>query len=279
MFFLPFFLILSIPNSNTCFFNHQPHLMGIFQDIYRKLVFFVGDIKKLNSFPWVTWATHEHLIDYDEVLEVLPLIQYGDVGLHRDIGYLSNVAIPGFMKHAWLHTEDGIEKPQIVEAISEGVVKRNAIYPIFSDYTIILSPKEVTDKERGGACIKANQIVGVKYDVNFKFDIEAELKYYTGRDTEGATRDLKQAETYIKHYDAAFSCTEVVSYSWWHKREQLRLFRKKARGKEVILADDFINGGWEIKWMSRSVTPDAARKLKLHEEGIGMIEEYRSRHP
>ena len=115
--------------------------MSYFEDLWRELVFFVGDIRRLHSFPYVTWAIHEHQIDYDEVLEVLPLIKYGDIGIHRDSGYLSNIAIPGFMKHGWIHADDGIVNPKIVEAISEGVVMRSSIYPIFSDYTIILSPK------------------------------------------------------------------------------------------------------------------------------------------
>ena len=242
--------------------------------VWRKIVFFVGDIRSLHSFPWFTWALHHHEIDYDEVLEVLPLIQYGDVGIHRDKGYLSNIAIPGFMKHGWLHVNDGVERPHIIEAISEGVIDRNAMYPIFSDFTIILTPNGVTDKERKGACKKAKGVIGEKYDVNFKFDIEKELLYYQGKNTEDAKHDLEIGQVNLQQFDGAFSCTELVSYAWWHKREDLRLYRKKSRGKSVILADDFLNGGWSIKWASRSVTVENARNFGLHEEGIEMIERY-----
>lgn len=242
--------------------------------IYKNTIFFVGDIRKLHSFPWVTWAKHEHNVNYDEILEILPTIKYGDIGIHRDNGYLSNVFIPGFMKHAWIHVEDGVESPQIVESISEGVIQRNAIYPLFSDFSIILSPKDATDEERKGACRKAKKVIGAEYDVDFKFDIEEELTHYKGNDKGSAIKSLQISEKHIKKHNYSFSCTETVSYAWWHKRDDLRLYRKRRRGKKVIIADDFINRGWNIKWLSASVTADAARKYKLHEEGLDMISDY-----
>lgn len=248
--------------------------MITFNLLWRKAVFFVGDIRRLHKFPWVTWSVHHHEVNYDEILEVLPLIKYGDVGIHRDKGYLSNWAIPGFMKHGWIHVNEGLEVPRIIEAISEGVIERNAIYPMFSDFTIILTPKDVTEKERKGACKKAKGVIGEKYDVNFKFDIEEELQYYTGEHKEDARHDLEVGKENLKRYDGAFSCTELVSYAWWHKREDLGLYRKQSRGKSVILADDFLNGDWRIKWMSKSVTVEDAHKMGLHEEGLEMIKMY-----
>jgi len=246
----------------------------MFDDFYRKAVFFVGDVRRLSHFPWFTWSVREHQVDFGEVLEALPVIQYGDVGLHRDSGYLSNLAIPGFMKHAWLHTDDGIENPLIVEAISDGVVYRNAIYPMYSDYTIILRPKGVGYKERRGACRKAKSIVGTRYDYKFEFNIEEELRHYQGTNPDSAMCDLYSASKYMSDYDHAFSCTEVVGYSWWHMREQLRIYRERSRGKDVILADSFLNGGFDIVWASNSVTVDIAAEMNLHEEGIEMIRKF-----
>jgi hypothetical protein len=268
----------------------------IFSMMWRSVVFFVGDIRRLHAFPWVTWSVHQHEMNYHEVLEVLPLIQYGDVGIHRDAGYLSNIAIPGFMKHGWIHVKDGMQTPSIVEAISDGVIERSAIYPIFSDFTIILSPKNVSDLERKGACKKAKFMLGKKYDVSFKFDIEENIQYYEeetikvekekiinlqkdsqyykGQNVEEVKKEIKEGLINLEKFDGAFSCTELVSYAWWHKRDDLRLFRKKSRGKSVILADDFLNGEWEIKWMSQSVTVESAKNLGLHEEGILMIKKY-----
>ncbi len=248
--------------------------LSITEEVWKKLVFLVGDIRQMHHFPWVSWAKHNHGVEYEEILEVLPKIRYGDIGLHRDWGYLSNVAIPGFMKHGWIHTEDGRENPQIVEAVSEGVIKRSAFYPMFSDYTIILRPLKVTDEERKGACKKVNRVIGTHYDVDFKFDIEEELKYYQGIDRKAASNDLAASQNYLQHYDHGFSCTELCSYAWWHKREPLRLFRKKRRGRMAIIADDFINHGWEVVWLSHSITVDIAKKLGLHEEGLLIIDDY-----
>lgn len=254
--------------------------MGLINNLYRDAVFFIGDVKKLDSFPWITWASKQHKVRFEEIIESLPSIRHGDIGIHRDEGYLSNIAIPGFMKHAWIHTDDMFDdnlvdkNPMIVEAISEGVVYRSAIYPMYSDYTIILRPKEVTVKSCRGACKKAKNIVGTRYDHNFKFDIENELKHYNGDDLESAKDELGAGSKQMQKYDHGFSCTEVVSYSWWHEREKLRLYREKSRGKDIILADSFLNGGFEIIWMSKSVTVDIAKKMGLHEEGIEMIKSY-----
>jgi len=249
----------------------------MFQELWRRLIFFSGDVRALHAFPYVTWSVHHHQIDYDEVMDVLPLIQYGDVGVHRDWGYLSNVGIPGFMKHAWLHVQDGVTRAAIVEAISEGVVQRNAMYAMFSDYSMLLSPKDVSDEERKGACKKVQGIVGAHYDAAFKFNIEEELKFYAGKEQDDAVKQLDEGQQYIRKYDYSFSCTEAVSYAWWHKREDLRLYRQEVRGRSVILADHFINRGWDIKWMSKSVTTDIAKKYGLGEEGLSMMEEYRAR--
>lgn len=248
-------------------------MSNFLNNMWRKLVFFVGDIRLTGAFPGIGVGKREHIIDFAEILEVLHLVQYGDVGLHQDWGYLSNMAIPGFMKHAWIHTNDGVMNPMIVEATSEGVIKRSPIYPLYSDYAIILRPNDMTEEERKGACMKANNIVGVKYDVDFQFDIEAELKFNEDK-REASRKDLEDSQKNLQNYDQAFSCTEVCSYAWWHKQEELRLYRKERRGKNVILGDDFMNHGWSIVWMSSSITVDVAHKKGMHEEGVSMIESY-----
>lgn len=244
--------------------------------IWKKLVFLAGDVRKIRGFPWVTWSCNKRQVCLGEILEALPLLKFGDIGLHRDWGYLSNIAIPGFMKHGWVHVSSGKNPPMVVEAVSEGVVCRSALYPMYSDYTIILEPKNADDKERKGACKKARSIVGEDYDVNFHFDIEDEIRYYSGNEISEAKDSLKDGEKCLKRYDPAFSCTEVCSYSWWHKREDLRLYRKRRRRRNVIIADDFLNNGWKIKWMSQSVNVDLAHRLGLHEEGVEMIKGFLS---
>lgn len=242
--------------------------------LWRRLVFFFGKIRSLNHFPWVTWAEIDYSISYDEIMNITDKIQFGDVGLHRHDHYLQNIAISGFMIHAWIHTEDGFTG-KIVEAVSEGVLHRNYLYGMHSDFTVILRPKNVTENERKGACLKAKQIVGSKYDPDFKFDIEKEIEYWSGKDKEDAVAHLREGQEYMQHFEPAFTCTEVAAYSWWHRREDLRLYRTERLGKTVILADTFLNNSWEIVWMSNSVTPEVAKDLGLGEEGVLMIKKYR----
>jgi hypothetical protein len=129
---------------------------SFFSNLWRRAVFFVGKIRRLDRFPWITWAEIEHRISFDEIMEMADKLQYGDVGLHRHADYLQNIAISGFMIHAWVHTEDGFTG-KIVEAVSQGVLHRNYLYALYSDFTIILRPKNVSESERKGACLKAKQ--------------------------------------------------------------------------------------------------------------------------
>jgi len=277
--------------------------------LWRKGIFWLGDIRRLSHWPFVTWSKDEHLVSYEEVLEALPLIRYGDVGLHRDRGYLSNLAIPGFMKHAWIHVQDqdsqiyrssryagiGVGKSEVVEAISEGVLCRSPLYPMRSDYVIVLSPlaRHGFDERESwtkGACLKARRMVGQPYDHRFEFNIEEELKYDQNTDPFleaewpqslrfaspwPAKVDLRLAAKQFRRYDIAFTCTELVAYAWWHLREQLGIERRVRYGKQVILADDFINENWRIRWASESVTVDVARQMGLGDEGVSMIEDWR----
>lgn len=235
----------------------------LFHNAWRKIVYWVGDIRRISHFPFITWHVHEHLISYEETLQALEHIKPGDIGIHRDRGYLSNVAIPGFMKHGWIH----LSSDTIVEAVSEGVVKRSSIYPIHSDYTIILRPKKYTPDDVDKALNKANTIVGQQYDVDFCFDIEKEVQMFGGKEIEAARENIAK-------WDGGFSCTEVVAFSYFHLREQLHLYRKERRGKMVITADDFLNNCFEIVWCSKSVTSEVAKSLGLHEEGVDMIKRY-----
>ena len=226
--------------------------------------------KITKDFPFISKVNDTKKICFEEALDALSILQFGDIGLHRNSGYFSNIISPSFMKHSWIHVTSGENPPMIVEAINSGIVLRSALYPIFSDYVMILEPKNISELERKGACKKARNIVGENYDVNFSFDIEREFKYYKGQDFEEAKISLSDGETKLKKYDPIFSCTEVCSYAWWHQREALRL----NKGKQVLLPDLFLNNSWKIKWMSQSITVDLAAKHKLSEEALSMIEDF-----
>ena len=244
---------------------------------WRNLIEFAGEVRTLRSFPWFTWAKHDHDVDFDEILPALSLIESGDIGLHRNRGHLSNLAIPGFMKHAWIHVRDGIEDPAVVEALTTGVVKRSPIYPLHSDYSMILSPRNlesVTDEHRSYACDRAHRVIGAKYDPYFTIDLPSEPRDYNGCHHQRPRSDRQAARWLLKGHRRGFSCTEMVSYCWWHQRENLTIRHTTSRGLPVILPDSFLNRNWKISWMSRSTTVDQARAFGLHEEGLSLIEEY-----
>lgn len=248
---------------------------------WRRLVFFGGTVRRLKHFPFVTWGREEPLVSIDEVFEAMKLVRPGDIGLHTEKWCLSNVAIPGFMKHAWIHINesDDVSKVKIIEAVAQGVVLRSAYYPIHCDYAIILRPKNVSREDINKACLKAEKIVGCKYDASFKFDIEEELAIF-GEGEKGieAAREREiQVANLGAEWDGGFSCTETVSFAWWHKRKELGIERKKARGKQVILGDSLINDNFEIVWMSKSVTPEIAKEYGLDVEAVCKIKEVLSK--
>lgn len=257
---------------------------------WRRIVFWFGDIYRLDHAPYISFGHAEPQLDYEDAEEAFPLLRAGDVGLHREEGAASNLAIPGYMKHAWIHVNapnDGLSfdscemcydtrHMRIVEAVSEGVLKRHPHWPFDSKYIIILRPKHVSNSDIKRAVEKAEKIVGAEYDADFKFDIEDELERFgvKERDIADQLEAAKNLQQLHAEWDGGFSCTETVSFAWWHKRKELGLFRTLARGKEVILADSMINRGWDIVWMSRHVNVKDAKALGLSEEGILMIDEY-----
>lgn len=252
------------------------------------MVFWGGSIRKIESFPYLTWGRQESKISYEEILQASRLVRAGDIGLHREEWCFSNVAIPGFMKHAWIHVNNPVTQGnvcdvtnvEIVEAVQQGVLSRSAMYPLRSDFAIILRPKNVIQADIDFAVSKAKRIVGCAYDYRFDFDIENELHMFNSiakrHDKElGEDREeLSQIKNNMQKWDGGFSCTETVSYAWWHKRRELKLARHKRRGKMVIIGDQMINRGFDIVWMSKSITLNMAISSGLHADGVKMIDEY-----
>jgi hypothetical protein len=224
-----------------------------------KLFFWIGDIRKIDAPPYFTWAKEHHLIDFKDARKASFFSRAGDIGLHRDKGVLSNCGIPGAFKHAWICLDGN----DCIEAVSEGVLRRDELYPLKSDYAIILRPLGTNKADADQAIARANGIVGCQYDANFNFDLE---------------RSPESAEC-IKNLNAgnfhkAFSCTEVAAYSWYHCKQKLGIFRTKYAGREAIAADDFLKMNFGIIWMSPSVTLEWAEEHDLHEEGRHKIKDF-----
>jgi hypothetical protein len=258
----------------------------LLHDIWTKLVFAVGDLRGKKRCPWFLFDDGEPAIPYEEAYEAMALVQPGDIGLHREYLCASNLAIPGYMKHAWIHlnAEDDCTRNEIVEAVSEGVLRRSAQYPIMAKHTIILRPR-VSEHDKRKAILKAKKIVGAKYDVDFRFDIEDELHEYNERNgfpwnttnTQGGA-SLKAIQKNMTSGYTGFTCTEAVCFAYWHVRHRLSLNKTYARGKLVVLADQMINPSFDIVWCSKAVNWVDALNYGVSTEGVEMIRKFKKGH-
>jgi hypothetical protein len=267
----------------------------------------------MHSFPYITWDKHGYLVSHEELLEALKSVEAGDVLLCTKKGYfLSNAAIPGLFKHAAMFSSGpacvksvakvtnnsgnpldsgiieisqlcDISRVSLIEAVSEGVVEHHPCHAR-GDYMIVLRPKGASGEDTQQAVKTARKIVGCDYDASFKFDIEKELTELKKKKTvvssikevkklEEDIKELKIATVNVKaEYDMGFSCTETVAVAWWHKRNDLRIYRQYKRGRSIITADQFVNRGFSVVWTN--VPSLVAEKSGLHEEGLGMLDEY-----
>ena len=189
---------------------------------FRSFVFWIGNVRKLSSFPWVTWDSHEPKISHEEIDQILSLVRPGDVGVHRDRGFLSNCFIPGIFKHAWIHADDG----QVIEAIKAGVVCRSARYTLRTDDLVILRPK-LSAVVRKSAVKNAMKIVGFKYDTAYDFDIDEELQH-------------------LNKHDQAFSCIETVAYAYYPYFNELNFKWEQYLGKKVLYPGVVVNPAFDV---------------------------------
>jgi hypothetical protein len=245
--------------------------------LLRWLVFRVGDTRAISHFPWVTWDVHDHKIDLNEVmLEAVPLLQPGDIVLHRDDGYLSNLFIGGAMIHAGLY----VGGQQVVEAISEGVVKRHAGHILYSDRACILRPRfpPGADRERAvaEAIAWAERIVGFPYDVLFQFNGQKERDLVARHGADAPRKGVR------------FACTEVPYFCYYPHREALGIKRTRnvsfltrlvsliglSPGRAVISADMYLTAGFDLIWCSRRLTAEWCRRRRVPAAQMKRVAEY-----
>jgi hypothetical protein len=250
----------------------------------RLVIFAFGGLRAQPSFPWFSFGTHPHGIPIDEVMTALSRAQYGDVGLHRDRGFFSNLTIPGAMKHAWIHTHDindavGRNGGLITEATAAGVLSKHALIPYLSDYAILLRPRGLTEQQRRGACIRAQQIQGADYDVNFEFDLEDQAKFYENPENlQAAAVEGKTHAAMLRRWDRSFSCSEAVAYCYWHVRETLRIYRRPVMGRQAILPQDYLGFEFDIVWANTALTVDVARCMGFNEQALVKLDAYHKGH-
>ncbi len=232
------------------------------RELKKKLIFLAGDIRREHCLGGFAWGYWNRLIDYDEMAQAVERSYPGYIGLHRNRGDLSNIAIDGFMKHAWLV---GMKNTvEIIEAVSEGVVCRYPYHALNTDYAVILKPL-VPEKVRYEACKRAREMIGCPYDDTFTFDLEVEADLFQDKET---------ALSNMKRYGLGVSCTEMVALCYVGHRRELGLYRTKLGNRQVILPDAYLSTHFEVVWASKYTTPDTALELGLHEEGCSMLREY-----
>lgn len=245
--------------------------------ILRWLVFLVGDTRRISHFPWVTWDVHDHKIDLNEVmLEAVPRLLPGDVVLHRDDGFLSNLFIGGAMIHAGVY----VGGQQIVEAVSEGVLKRHVGHILYSDRACILRPRFPPEVDRDEVIAEAidwaEKIVGFPYDVLFQFNGQKERDLVARHGPGAAKKGVR------------FCCTEVPYFCYYPHRLALGIRRTRnvsfltrllslfglSPGKAVIAADMYFTASFDLIWCSRELTVEWAIKRRLSPEHRKCLSDY-----
>lgn len=224
------------------------------------LVFNVGHIRRLDHLPYFTvYGYDDHKVSHRDAREASHVARPGDIGLHRDEGFVSNLAIPGGFKHAWLF----VHGHDCVEAVSDGVIRRDCLAPLLSDYAIILRPIGTNKIEVDTTLARAESLVGCEYDANFNFPLDQFDEEY---------------KNYLSHlssgFHKAFSCTELVAFSWYHAKSKVGIFRSEHAGRAAVIADDFLRMNFGIIWMSPSVTLEWADSVGMHPESRQRIKDY-----
>jgi hypothetical protein len=256
--------------------NRSPMLYRAF----RWTVFKAGDIRRLRSLPWVTWDTHQHRITYDEIMrDALPLLKIGDIVLHRDEGFLSNLFIGGAMIHAGIYVGDG----WVIEAVSEGVVKRHALHIIHSDYAMILRPQigdedSVVRKQAAAvACAWAEKMIGLEYDPLFEFNASEERALIKAGQMHSAKLKMCCTEIpYVCYYDY------LTALNVGRRRNIGLLTRMLSwvglnAGERVVDADMYVTANFDLVWASRSLTPEWATSMGCPDNYIEKINRYKER--
>jgi hypothetical protein len=228
------------------------------------------------------------LCQEQEYCEVIPQLQPGDVVLHRDDRFgPCNWFIGGLMIHAGIY----IGNNEIVEAISEGVVRRHVGHILESDYTMVVRPNNVFSQYARAhviqdACVKARSIEGFEYDMLFdfcdavEFDALQKIKFNF---VQSSWREK------AKQAGISFCCTEVPYFCYYPVCEILGLFRRRnvsaltkalgwiglPTGEAVIDADMYVTAhGFDLIWCSSSATLGWATKMRASEAMLSKMTAY-----
>ena len=153
-----------------------------------------------------------------DAVTILNTLQPLDIILSIETGYIVNVINPGKWKHAIIYLgKDENNIPMIIEAIGQGVVRRN-LYECLANknYIAICRLKEnITKKQVQNGVNFATAQIGKTYDYNF--DMETSRKFQS------------------------FYCSELAYYTIKEAAPDAQFTLKESFGVNTVIPSDFYN--------------------------------------
>ncbi|MCK9556338.1 hypothetical protein M0R36_11110 [bacterium] len=220
--------------------------MNIRYNIQRYLFTLIGDttfhfsITKEKGFRFV-FGINPPTFSFsgDELYNCVELLmndffQPGDVFLRKYDSYLDARFIPGELNHAGLYVGKDDGKHQVIHALSEGVIKENAINFFRTDHFVVFRPN-LSIEDRMMAAKKAYEYLGTPYDFDFKFTDDSRL-----------------------------ACTELIGACYQQSKNKFKFEMKKRFGRITLVADDIFLSNGDILFHTKSM-----ESFKIWKERMG----------
>ena len=122
---------------------------------------------------FISWNPQFHKLKGKEILNILDIMQPGDILLRRHGGYLNSLAIPGY----WTHASIVYDKDTIAHAVGKGTCYENIFDWFRADGCALLRPNQTYDIDN--ILEKVETIVGVDYQYDYEFKADNGMIYCT----------------------------------------------------------------------------------------------------
>jgi len=156
----------------------------------------------------------------------------GDIFLRRYDSYLDTKFIPGEMNHAGVYVGKENGKHHVIHALSQGVIKENAVNFLRTDHFVVFRPN-IPKELRSEAAISAYDYLGRPYDFDFKFTDDSRL-----------------------------ACTELIGACYKKFSDVYKFNMKQRFGRITLIADDIFLSDGEIVFHTKSIEDFNIWKLK-----------------
>lgn len=112
-----------------------------------------------------------HKMIYENVAEMLSILQPGDLILTRTRGELATLLIPGFWKHASIY----VGNERIIDAVTAGVSERWLADLIMKTDNVVILRPPLTEDEQFQMISYCYSMVGTPYDFAINIDTRAKI--------------------------------------------------------------------------------------------------------